>query len=86
MSTSLYGSVIEKAQGEKQRWSYQVLQHDGAKACIQTRTQIPSQIRKVDNLHCQSANKRIQRTLDAPLILGVISVQNHKKTGDENEV
>jgi len=60
MSTSLHGSVIETVQGKKgknQRWSYQMLQHDEAKAYIQTRMQISCQVRKAGHLKRKSANE-----------------------------
>jgi len=39
-----------------------MLQHDEAKAYIQTRTQIPCQIKKAGYLKRKSANKSIQGT------------------------
>ncbi len=55
---------------KNQRQLYQMLQYDEAKGCVQVKMQILSQTRKSDNLNRQSANKRIHRTLNAPLILG----------------
>ncbi len=71
VATRWSARVFSRQKGQKnQRRLYQMLQHDGVREYFQAKMQIFSQTRKSDKLKRQSTNKRIHRTLDAPLILG----------------